>query len=456
MSRHRMRAADAAWLRMDRPTNLMIVTSAMWFDEPLDPDELRNLIAERMVDRFPRFSQRVVEDHGLFWEDVANFDLDRHLHPVQLPEPAGKAELEAFTSSLVSVPLSRTRPLWDLYLVENYAAGYALVFRMHHAIADGIALARLLLTLTDDPDVEPTQVADLVDENTPSMLSAGITAGLDVLRHPMRLAAAVQPHHLLDLAHTAIADAAALAKLTLMPNDQKTALRGEVGVSKRALWSEPIALDLVRTAGHEAGATVNDLLLTAVSGALRRHLVRRRSEVHEVRAIVPFNLRPLDVPLPAELGNMFGLVYLPLPLTTPRREDRLAAMRERTRAIKESAEGAVAYGILELVGMAPPAVENIAIDVFAAKGTGVMTNVPGPHHPVYLTGRPLRGTIGWGPTSGNLGLGVALFSYAGTVTIGLCVDTGLVPDPESLLDDIVDELDELVRAHTPVAVESPR
>jgi hypothetical protein len=117
-------------------------------------------------------------------------------------------------------------------------------------------------------------------------------------------------------------------------------------------------------------------------------------------------------------------------------------------AIKDSAEGFVAYGILELIGLAPAAIEKIAIDVFASKGTGVMTNVPGPRQVVTLAGVPLRGTIGWVPTSGELGLGVAIFSYAGDVTIGLCVDRGLVPDVRALLSDVASELDAILAART--------
>jgi WS/DGAT/MGAT family acyltransferase len=443
-----MAPADAAWLRMDRPTNLMIVTSVMWFDEVLDWAALRRLIQHRMVDRFPRFRQRIVEADGdLFWEDVNGFDLGEHLHPARLPEPAGRVELEEFTGGLVSVPLSRDRPLWDLYLVENYGAGCAVVFRMHHAIADGIALARLLMSLTDDPEVDPVAVVPTTAVGSISRGLAGDAAHdlLGALVHPQRLASLVtRPGRVLDPARTTVADATALAQLTLMPSDRRTALRGTAGVRKDVTWSPPIPLDLLRDAGHRTRTTVNDLLLAAVAGALRDHLVRRHSPVHDVRAIVPFNLRPLDQPLPAELGNKFGLVYVPLPLTIADRRDRLREMARRTRRVKESAQGPVAYGVLELVGSTPQAVENLAIDVFASKGTGVMTNVPGPRRPVTLAGTRLTGTIGWGPTSGELGLGVAMFSYANQVTIGLCVDAGVIPDVRLLLDDLLTELDGLV------------
>jgi len=442
-----MAPADAAWLRMDRPTNLMVVNSVMWFDEAVDPQALRALLCDRMIGRFPRFSQRVVEDNGIWWEDADGFDLEDHLHPVRLPEPAGRAELEQFVAGLVSVPLDRSRPLWDLYLVESYAGGgCALVFRMHHAIADGIALARLLLTLTDDPAAAAgVEVADPTESRR-----LGVRALLDEAWHEV-VDLAGHPWRLARVAGTAVADAAALAKLATLPSDPHTALRGTVGIDKAVVWSEPVPLASIKEAGHRAGATVNDVILAAVAGALRAHLVRRRSPVHDIRAIVPFNLRPLDQPLPAELGNKFGLVYLPLPLTVAYRDERLREMSRRMNAIKHSAESVVAYGILELVGLAPAVVEDVAIDLFAAKGTGVMTNVPGPRTTVTLAGVPLRGTIGWGPTSGDLGLGVAVFSYAGEVTVGLCVDRGLVPDPRGLLDEIVRELEQLLIAHLPLA-----
>jgi diacylglycerol O-acyltransferase / wax synthase len=441
MTRHRMAPADAAWLRMDRPTNLMVVNSVMWFDEVVDLDALHKILQERLVDRFPRFSQRVVEDHGVWWEDAADFDLAAHLHSVELPAPAGRSELEAFVAEQLSVPLDRARPLWDLYLVTPYEGGCALFFRMHHAIADGIALSRVLLSLTDDAEVDPVDVAEPAKDAGFSVLGA-----IDGLWHEA-IGVAGHPLRMVHLAQAVVSDASALAKLVLIPADRNTALRGSAGTEKAVVWSDPIPLAQIKDAGHHAGATVNDVLLAAVAGAIRTHLVRRRSPVHDIRAIVPFNLRPLDKPLPAELGNKFGLVYLSLPVTTARRELRLQEMSRRMDAIKHSAEGFVAYGILELIGLAPAAVENLAIDVFASKGTGVMTNVPGPRRTVTLAGVPLRGTIGWVPTSGDLGLGVAIFSYAGNVTIGLCVDRGLVPDVRSLLDDIGTELDAVLRDH---------
>ncbi len=450
MGRHRMSAVDAAWLRMDSPENLMVVTSAQWYDKPLDRAKVAALLEERMIDLFPRFSQRAVDDHGLWWEDVEDFDVNDRLHDLVLPEPAGRAELEKVVGDQVSVPLSWDQPLWDIYLIDRYEGGGAAIFRMHHAIADGFSLVRVLLSLTDDPDVEPANIAPAIEDEAGWVALAGdaVRGALSLATHPMATSKKVlglaNPMSLVDLGHTVVSDTAAIGKLLLLPPDHHTVLKGPLGHEKRTAWTDPFSFDDVKNSAHASGATINDLLLAAVAGALRTYLVRRRSVVADVRAIVPFNLRPLDKPLPANLGNQFGLVYLALPVGTATHQERLAHMKQRMDAIKKSAEGVVAFGILEILGKAPGAVEDLAIKIFTSKGTGVMTNVPGPRHPVTLAGSRLLGTIGWGPTSGDLGLGVAIFSYADEITVGFCVDKGLIPDVEVLRADFMDELSTLL------------
>ncbi|HEU4568190.1 MAG TPA: wax ester/triacylglycerol synthase family O-acyltransferase, partial [Marmoricola sp.] len=403
------------------------------------------LVRDRVLGRFPRFSQRIVDDHGLWWEDVAGFDLAEHVDVVRLPAPAGRAELEEYVGAQVGVPLDRDRPLWRLHVVENHAGGTALVFRMHHAIADGFALVRLLLSLTDS--TAPTEARLAPPREHPGPRSAVVTAlhqATEALLHPQRLAHLADPRTTLHAVSAAADDTAALAKLLLLPPDRHTALQGTLGIPKTVAWSDPISLQRIKEVGHEAGASVNDVLLAAVAGGLRSYLVHRRSSVHDLRAIVPFNLRPVHEPLPRDLGNRFGLVYLDLPVTVPNRADRLTQMTRRMQAIKDSPEGQVSYGVLQLVGSMPTGVEDLAIDAFASKGSAVMTNVPGPREPVTLGDRRLLGTIGWGPTSGNLALGVAIFSYAGEVTIGFCGDAAVVPDVRRLLVDVAAELEAML------------
>lgn len=444
MARHRMSTGDAAWLHMDRPTNLMVVNSVMWFDEPLDWDEVRRLLRERLINRYHRFSQRVVEEGtSVWWEDVEDFDPEEHLNHVTLPDPGGRAELEHYVSWTLHKPLPRNKPLWELYLIDGYhGAGSAMVFRIHHCIADGIALMRVMMSMTDDP--HEAARAGVVDTTPDGHGGGGAIPALFHLAGSL-VGDVVHPTRVLDLARNATSGGRALAKLLTLPPDRHTALHGTTGRSKRVVWTEPVRLDDVKTAAHAANVTVNDLLLTAVSGALRSYLAREDGHAPDIRAIVPYNLRPLDQPLPADLGNMFGLVFLTLPVSVDDPRERLAELRRRMAAIKSSAEGVVSFEVLDLVGHVPNSIEHVIVDVFAAKGTAVMTNVPGPRQPVYLAGRKVSGTIGWPPESGNIAMGVSIISYDGGVTVGLMTDTRVVRDPQRILDQVVVELDNLMR-----------
>ena len=185
-----MSSADAAWLHMDRPTNLMVITSAMWCDEPLDWDAVREVVATRLADRFPTFRRRIKESRAPLrppsWEDDPDFDLDLHLHRRGLPPPGDAAALQELVGDLMAQPLDRSRPLWDWYLIDGYGEGSAIVARMHHCIADGVALARVLLSLTDNqPDAQ-------IEPDEPEQGSGGGIGGLlgDVASAPRRVASA--------------------------------------------------------------------------------------------------------------------------------------------------------------------------------------------------------------------------------------------------------------------------
>lgn len=171
--------------------------------------------------------------------------------------------------------------------------------------------------------------------------------------------------------------------------------------------------------------------------------------------MVPFNLRPLDRPIPRELGNRFGLVFLPLPVGVSGSYRRLVEVHRRMDELKRSHDGAVSYALLGATGLTPEPVERRIIDLFIAKGTAVMTNVPGPTEPVYLAGTPVRTVLFWAPTSGHIGMSVSIFSYRGEVTVGLMVDASLIPDPDQIVVQLERELDALAQVEPlPVPVES--
>lgn len=444
-----MSSADAAWLRMDRPTNPMVINALLRFERRLDPAAVRDLLAERLVARFPRFRQRPAGDpiRGPRWEDDPAFDLDLHLRHLALPDPGDEVALRDLVSDLVSVPLDHARPLWTTNLIDGPGDGSALHVQMHHAIADGIALARVMMTLTDAPDetaVAPAASGGDDDRGgVPVLPVVGRIAG--AVAHEA-IATLVDPGHIKTIARTAAEDAGIVAKFLASPPDPRHALRDELGPGQRVAWSPALSLEEVRAIAHAFGATINDVLLAAVTGAIGDDLRAAGTPADEIHAMVPFNLRPLDEPLPRDLGNRFGLLLLALPVGEESAVARLLEVRRRTADIKRSHEGQIAYGILAAMGTAPAAVEARLIDLFSAKATAVITNVPGPREPVSLLGVPMRSVLVWAPSSGSLGLSVSVFSYRGEVTVGFLVNRRLTADPQPLGDALPDQLRALAEA----------
>lgn len=415
--RHHLSPVDAAWLHMESPTEPMTVCAVLSFAQPVRWEAIVQRVQERVLDVFPRFRQRIVEPAlgivGAFWEDDPTFALAAHLHRFALPPPGGPRELQAFVGDRIGTPLDLARPAWSMDLVDGYGEGAAIVFRGHHCVADGMALGRVLLELVDEPPAAPRPHTD-----APS--------GEPWLH---RLA-----HEGPDALH-------ALEKLLLTPHDAPTRLKGPLGVLKRAAWSAPIPMDVVRARGRALGASVNDLLCAAVSGAIRRYLVDRGDPAVDVRAFVPVDLRGGDgASIDPSLGNRFGLVYLSLPVATPDPGVRVAEVKRRMDAIKATPEAGLAFGLIGALGLLPAGVERRLADVFGAKCTIVLTNVRGPSAPVSIAGHPVSGMMFWVPQSGHLGVGVSLYSYANAIHIGVVTDVGLVPDPEALVAGIEAEL----------------
>lgn len=459
MSSEPFSAVDTAWLHMEHPTNLMMVTGVLVFDEPLDFGRLAEQVRRRLL-AIPRFTQRVVEPRLLFrtprWETDPTFDLRAHLHRVALG-PRGDADaLRELVSDLMSTPLDFSKPLWHFHLVEGLGSGSALVGRLHHAIGDGIALVRVLLSMADGSEEASGPVSPRAHEPhgwerivpflgpAAKAVSRALEATESLIREGVE--ALAHPEHLLELAARGTSGADALAKLLLMSPDPPTPFKGPLGVLKRVAWSEPVPLSDVKAAGKALGATVNDVLLAAVTGALRRYLERRGTEVRdlEFRAVVPVNLRRPEEE--HELGNRFGLVFVPLPVGSEDPVDRLFELKERMDEIKRSPEAVVALGLLGAIGSAPAEVERLVVDLFGRAGTGVMTNVMGPRERISVAGVPVREIMFWVPQSGRLGLGVSILSYAGGVSLGVATDAGLVPDPEVILAGFREEFAALVRA----------
>ena len=486
--RERMASIDTAWLRMDRPANLMQIIGVMVFDGRLDPERSKRTLAKRLL-RYHRFRQIAeLDSDGAWWVDDDDFDLDSHVRRTVLPAPGGKRELQKFVAEMASEPLNPARPRWEYQLVETADGDSAVVVRVHHAIADGIALIGVLHSLTDDaPDAPETGGREAGPPKRPSRKAEGEDKDADdgdlfwsIIAEPItdlalasiRLGGTLWGHYqglrndpgtLLDYASVAGAIANEVGKLALMPSDSHTRLKGKPGTVKRVAWSDPIPLPEVKAIGKVLGCSVNDLLLSSVAGALRGYLQDKGDSTTDVdlRAMVPVNLRSAD--RKGDLGNHFGLVALELPVGIENPLARLYTTKARMEALKSSYQAQVTYGLLGLVGMAPKFLQQQVLDLVASKATAVMTNVPGPQLPRYLAGVKLKQQMFWVPQTSNIGIGVSILSYDGKVQFGLITDKGLVDDPERIVDRFSAEFEKLLllvlmepwsRLRDPDAVES--
>lgn len=435
------------WLRMDHPTNLMMITGVLFFDRPLDRSAVVGLLRERLLD-LPRFAERVVlGQRGArhHWQACADVDMDWHVQDARLPSPGSDAELREFVSRWMSTPLDMSRPLWQTHLIDNYRQGSVMMWRLHHCIGDGIALMLALLSLSEldrssgDHEENPLRALFGPDPLQPEVakryLHRVLPEAVKLLTLPAERMAS------LTRWQRGGASVPAFGRLALRPPDARTPFKGPLGTGKRAAWSEPIPMTQIAAVRQALGGTVNDILTNAVAGGLRRYL-EARGELRErlnIRAVVPVNLRPLDEM--NSLGNQFGLIFLSLPVGIADTRRRLVELQRRMKKLKRSFEPVVAMRIMSALGSSPRQIQDLVVRIFGAKGTAVLTNVPGPTARLELVGEPIAGFMFWVPQSARLGMGISILSYAGQVRVGIATDEGLVPDPEKIVSGLQLEFD---------------
>jgi len=460
--RERISHVDTAWLRMDRPENLMQILGVMIFEGRINAERFKRTVAQRML-RYRRFRQIAREDaDGTWWVDDPDFDIDAHVRHSSLPAPRSTHELQKFVAEMASSPLNPARPRWEFNLVDTARGNSALVVRIHHAIADGIALLGVIHSLTDaaanapehggpeEPDDD--DAGDVPDGD--AFWRTILDPLTDVALASIRLGGHLwgqflglrnDPAGIRDYARVATAIAQEVGKLALLPNDSPTRFKGKPGTVKRVAWSEPIALPDIKAVGKVLGCSVNDTLLAAVAGALRGYLVARGDPVVStaaIRAMVPVNLRAAsDVD---ELGNRFGLVALELPIGIDNPLARLYATRARMAALKDSYQAMLTFALLGAAGTAPKFVQDQILKLLTSKTTAVMTNVPGAQQPRYFAGSRIDQQMVWVPQAGDIGMGVSILSYNGRVQFGLITDKNMVDDPEHIVSRFADEFEKLL------------
>lgn len=453
--REPMSRVDTAWLRMERPTNPMMITGVLMFAEPMSLVQLKKVIQQRFL-AYKRFAQKPVEGAtGAQWVEDEHFDLDWHVRLSGLPgkgSPAAeKKALERFASQLASSPLDPTKPLWQFHLVERYQGGSALVARVHHCYADGIALVQVLLSLTDTS--RDSSKASRLDKAWLKQDAEPVARRVGAVDKYMKLGGKMLEQGMAMYRDPTLAGLIAkeggeiareLVTALALPDDPPSLLRGRLGVSKRVAWAEPLDLEEVKAVGRACECTVNDVLMAAAAGALRGYMLERGEALDgmTLRATVPVNLRPLEHA--KKLGNHFGLVFLELPVGEANPLRRLERVADCMNQLKNSRQAIVAYGLLAALGVAPPPLQELALEMFSRKASAVATNVPGPQQALYMAGCTLRDMMFWVPQTGSIGIGLSILSYRGQVHFGLISDARLIPDPDNVIRRFGAEFDKLL------------
>ncbi|MFO7683175.1 MAG: wax ester/triacylglycerol synthase family O-acyltransferase [Chloroflexota bacterium] len=473
---------DAAILGIEDKTNLMLVSGVLTFAQPLDVEMLKAVLQERWL-KHRRLRQRIVQP-GLpmawpYWEDDPNFSLNAHVHRVALPEPGDQAALQAMASDLVSTPLDYSKPLWQMHVIENYGEGGALLFRIHHAIGDGAALSGLLMSVTDVAG-EEAELRPEMDGEVETAVSAGsgqsvssstqaaspssngqkpvttpqlakqaafaarfsrhfakkfVIAGLDILSDPEKTGEYVNK----GLAYTQSS-----MQLALKILEPETVFPNQLGVSKRVAWSRPFSLAEINNLRRTQGGTLNDIMVTAVVGGLRRYMLAHGKPVNGVRfrAAVPISLRKNGSK--PSLGNKFGVVFLSVPLAMADPQERLAEVRAGMDLLKQSADAQTAFSLISAFSYIPSAMQSALVKQVAVLASAVITNVSGPAEERYFAGQKIESGMFWAPQSGRVGLGITIFSLGGNVFVGVNADPKVLPDPNLLVACLETEYEEMI------------
>jgi diacylglycerol O-acyltransferase len=411
--------ADAAWLRLDSPANLLVIT-ALAVTEPMGFAEFRQVVQRRFIS-FRRFLQKPVSHSGLyFWEDDEHFSLDYHVRKVALPAPADKTAMQEYLGELMSTPLDPGKPRWQFLFVENYAGQCAVIMRVHHCYADGLSLIAVFGALTDSAaniHAFPREVA-VGDPSGNNPLASRFSNGLKHLigaaeratRLKFRLDASSD--HPFDLPSVAavtgksawqagLGGVAELARIAALPGDPVTVLKPVPDIMKGCAWSAKIPLQEFRGVASTFGCSINDVLVSIVCAGLRTQLLRHQEVPAETRihATLPVNLRSLgENSAPDELGNQFGTVFVPLSVGLANPLERLYKTKHDMINLKQSSVPALSHWLMGLVGMLPKGWQGAVLDQFSNKTSLVLSNVPGSRSYRYLAGKKVAGADVLGAT----------------------------------------------------------
>lgn len=452
-TQERLSALDTSFLHLETPTTPMHISSLAVYEGPAPAaEELRSHLEQRLP-LVPRFSQRLehvpLNGHRPVWVCDPEFDLDTHLHHVALPAPGTETQLRDLAGRILSQPLCRAKPLWEMWLIDGLERGrFAVLSKTHHALWDGVSgvdLHSVLLDAEADPGLErgiepsrpdppPTRA-----QVATAALRDHVAEGWKFVRGAFRTVR--EPRRTLRTVAEFAAGGAALAASMVRPAPP-CSLNGGIGSGRRYAMGRA-SLDHVRRLKKHYGTTVNDAVLASVAGGLRHWQVHRGVEPRDMKVMVPVSVR--DPGDREAFGNRVVMVVVPLPVTQEAPVLRLRTVHASMQLAKSSAQISAGKAFVQMSELLPPAVvAGISrAQAYLRSFNLLVTNIPGPGFPLYLRGRRLLELFPQAPLAANQGLSVAALSYDGRISFGLLADHKLLPDIDVLAEGIERSMDEL-------------
>jgi len=448
MTSQRLSALDASFLAVETPTAHMHVGWVAVFAAPPDGcvpgfSELRAHIARRLA-YAPRYRQKLASVplglHTPEWTDDQAFSVDRHVY--RAPGP-----LSDLVDEVMSIPLRRDRPLWEMWICENrHERQFAIVGKSHHCMVDGLAaveLASLLLDPTPEPVAhEPEAWCAAPEPGGKRLLARGLrdllAQQLGMVHLPLRVASAP-----FAAARQSAAGALRVTRALghLLPAAPASVLNGQLSPLRRVAWTQRPLADL-RLVKGAYGTTINDVVLAAVAGGMRAYLIRRGEEPPALKVMVPVSVRSAD----DVFGNHISFVFAQLPCDQPDPVDRLYHVHVGMSRRKRDGEPEGADLVLKAAALTPVAVQQTVSRLIASPRAFnlVVSNIPGPNVPMYMLGCPLEATYPTVPLADNHAVSVGMTTIHDQACFGVYVDRQAMPDADMLARDIDQEISELL------------
>lgn len=455
----RLTSFDTSFLANERSNGHMAIGAVLVCDgEPPSQEDFATHIRSR-VHHLPRLRQRLAfPPLGLgtpFWVDYPEFDLNDHLNRVTLPAPGDDAAFHDLVGEVLSPPLDRSRPLWQLVLVEGLEGGrFAIIYKTHHALADGFSAVDIGKLLFDpEPNPVPSREEAPWDPQRPpshaALLARAFSGVWATVRRLTRWlgTAARKPGQARKRAADGVAGLWEVTSAWFRPAP-KVPLNVEISPQRSFAWAEFSLADFKRVK-NSLDVTVNDVILAATAGALRHWLHDRKvaTDGVELKALVPVSVRTIDEE--GELGNRLTAMRGPLPVGIAEPIERLRAVHAGMDELKSSKQPLGAEAIWGLNDwfrdFAPPVLlrPTAAINFSTRLFNLLVTNFPGPQIPFYVLGREVTGVFPVGFLARRHALAIAIVSYNGKVGFGILADRAAMPDVERLADYLGDAMEEL-------------